>query len=126
MSATQPREHSVLCSRCLRNQTWNVSALCDTCERIPLRRTSVFEVRTAGDHHLLLEMVARCHAASVEVAGSGRDADGTVFVRVRVADDSEALSAALAACAGREFTLVTGYGINRREVLSRPESGEES
>lgn len=87
-----------------------------------LRRTSVYEIRTEGDLALLRDMVSRCHAGEIELAGSGSDysIDGTVFIRVRVEGDSKALEAALAACDGRSFTLVTGYGIHRRELAVVP------
>ena len=85
------------------------------------RKTSVYEVRTEGDRQLLEAMLHRNKSLLV---GSGLDADGTVFIRVRVAGDGEALEAALAACDGRTFTLVTGYGVNRRELaLLRLDSG---
>ena len=87
-----------------------------------LRRSSVYEIRTAGDRILLKQMMDRVQAQGFALAGSGIDPT-TVFVRVRTSNDSEALGAALAACGDQVFTLVTGYGINRREVLSRPPEG---
>lgn len=82
-----------------------------------LRATSVYEIATAGDEALLRRMIDRVRKlAKTEVAGSGIDPGGRVFLRVRVANDEKAVEVALAACDGRAFTLATGYGINRREL----------
>lgn len=91
-----------------------------------LRRSSVYEFSTEGDEALLRTMISKLHKDAVEISGTGIDPGGKVFVRVRVANDSEALEAALAACDGRSFTLVTGYGINRRELyVGRIESTDQ-
>lgn len=90
-----------------------------------LRATSVYEVATTGDAALLNEMIQRLRKLGVEVAGSGIDPGGRVFVRVRVANDEKAAGAALAACDGRAFSLATGYGINRREIAVGAQSTEE-
>lgn len=82
-----------------------------------LRATSVYEIATAGDEALLRQMLDRVRKlVKAEIAGSGIDPGGRVFLRVRVASDEKAVESALAACDGRAFTLATGYGINRREL----------
>jgi hypothetical protein len=82
-----------------------------------LRRSSVYEVRTEdGDSQLLNAMIGRCRTTGAKIAGTGIDPGGIVFIRIRVANDTEALEAALTICDGRTFSLVTGYGINRREL----------
>lgn len=90
-----------------------------------LRATSVYEIATEGKPALLELMLNRLRKLGIQIAGSGIDPGGRIFVRVRVRNDEEATEVALALCAGRSFSLATGYGINRREINVGVQSTDE-
>lgn len=93
-----------------------------------LRATSVYEISTPGAAPRLELMLNRLREKlGVEIAGSGIDPSTlSVFVRIRVKNDDEAISTALALLSGRSFSIATGYGINRRELnVGRLDSTEE-
>lgn len=85
-----------------------------------LRRTSTYLVLVsgAGEPSKTLDgMVTRANDHGVEINSSSVHPAGAAGVRFRCrSNDNEALNIALQIAGGRTFTLLTGYGVNQREV----------
>lgn len=80
-----------------------------------LRKTSSYLIRieTTDPKGLLDEMIERCPVDVEQTA----HLTGTAGLRFRCpSDDNQALNIALQIAHGRQFVLLTGYGVNQREV----------
>lgn len=85
-----------------------------------LRRTSTYLVLVSGNgdpNHTLDQMVERAKERGIEINSSSVHPAGAAGLRFRCkSDDNVALNLALQIARGRQFTLLTGYGVNQREV----------
>lgn len=83
-----------------------------------LRKTSSYllEIESANPVVLLDKMIQKCTDLGHEVDTSGVNR-GKARLRFRsLTNDNVALNVALQIADGRPFVLLTGYGVNQREV----------